>query len=573
MFNPAQTAAIKAPLGPLRIIAGPGTGKTRTLLGRILALRQQHQIPAPKILALTFTNKAAHELADRLRKNQEPQIRCQTFHALAAYLLRKYANPNFQILNPTQQNSLLQKILTPTEQKQQTAILTDLEILAERPFLPNNPRDLQAKLTESRRQEIWQNYQTALQENQVTDFSQLQTQLLALWQNQPAIQQKCQALFQAILVDEYQDISHLQIELIRKLAQTHQNLTVVGDHNQTIYTWRGARATSLQEFPTLFPAAHTIQLTHNYRNPPAVLQGAQTLIAQNSDQLPQQLFAVQKNNCQIQLWEVPNQQAEIAALQTILQTEIGSLSSMTSADELDRGATTKRSCREIAILYRTQAQGRQLATALTKAGYPLKISSGHHFWHHPEILAFLAELTKLQNSKGLPTKKTFSQFLTEQIEQLDLPYLQKNRLRQLSSFALAFDQLTFSAALTKFLDEAALAQNADNLVPSDALNLLTLHAAKGLEFPIVCLTGLSDGLIPHQKYLTDPTKLAEERRLLYVGLTRAQTELHLILNKETKPSRFLAEIAKDALATRQLPIKTLNQIQRRRRKQAQLKLF
>lgn len=571
LYNTEQQAAIIAPPKPLRIIAGPGTGKTRTLVGRIEAFIKEHDIPPSRILALTFTNKAAHELTERLQANGQHGVQAMTFHSLAAKLLRRYWQDDFRILTESEQNELLQKILNSAEQKQRAEIVADWEILAERDFCTDGVRSFRSALSEGRLRELLTKYHTALQQENALDFNQLQVRLLSLWRDQPEVLRQCQKLFAAALVDEYQDVSSLQIELVRQLVQPHENITVVGDSDQTIYAWRGARATSMEEFTQLFPEAVTVSLTQNYRNPAAVLRGAQTLIAHNSERQNVELSATKNSETKISLWETRSTAEEIEVVLSLLEKQVGSIAHMHHADELDTDGEEKRSFSEIAILYRTQVQGKVLESALTKQGYPVQRSSGEHFWQRKEVSAFLETLTQLRERGELPAEQKLSQFLAAQIAAVDVPNAQKKRLQQLISVAVAFDDLPFAEALAQFLDEAALQQEADNVLVADAINLLTLHAAKGLEFPVVCLVGLSEGVLPSKQYAQDEQGIAEERRLLYVGMTRAQEELHLVTNGER--SRFLTEIGEDCLTWAELDEKKVSRIRRKEAKEAQGKLF
>ena len=571
MFNAEQQSAISAACKPLRIIAGPGTGKTRTLVGRIENFVTQDQILPSRILALTFTNKAAHELTERLQANGQHGVQALTFHALAAKLLRRYWQADVQILTESEQSELLQKILNTAEQKQRVEIVADWEILAERDFCADSVRSFRSALSEERLRELLANYKTALQEQNALDFNQLQVRLLQLWREQPEVLRNCQELFSAVLVDEYQDVSSLQIELVRQLVQPHENLTVVGDSDQTIYAWRGARATSMEEFTQLFPEATTVSLTQNYRNPAAVLRGTQTLIAHNSERQNVELSATKNSETRIKLWETRSTAEEIEVVLSLLEKQVGSIAHMHHADELDTDGEEKRSLSEIAILYRTQAQGKVLEAALTKQGYPVQRSSGEQFWQRKEVGAFLETLAQLRERGELPAEQKLSQFLAAQVANVDVPAIQKKRLQQLISVAVAFDDLSFVEALAQFLDEAALQQEADNVLAADAINLLTLHAAKGLEFPVVCLVGLTKGVLPSKQYAQHEQGIAEERRLLYVGMTRAQEELHLVTNGEQ--SRFLAEIAEDCLMRAELDEQKVRRVRRREAKEAQMKLF
>ncbi|MBN1258550.1 UvrD-helicase domain-containing protein [Candidatus Peregrinibacteria bacterium] len=545
MLNPSQQQAIETAGGPLRIVAGAGTGKTRTLTERIAYLIETENILPHRILALTFTNKAAHEMVERLRQKREilkqvqddnallaPQV--MTFHSLAARLLRQYWDPNFIIL--TEKDG-------------------------------GPPEDVNA-----------------------LDFDGLLTKLIEVWDEKPEVLMDCQQKFDHILVDEYQDVNAAQIEIVRRLAEPHRNLCVVGDPDQTIYSWRGAKATSMTEFAELYPETKTVILTQNYRNPPAILKGAEELIRHNPDRIEKRLEAAKTTGQPIALWENGNEWEGYDTISHILEMHLGSHGDMVLADSLDVGRHGGfRPFSDIAILYRTQAEGKKIAARLAERGYPCQMSASESFWERKEVKEFLGELEKFRSGichpelvSGSAAAPLFSSWLRDRITSFaaskQLKAAPANHLNLLIAYAIPFDRLPVQEALAIFLDETKLQQEADNLIMADRINLLTLHAAKGLEFPVVVIIGLEEEHIPHLKPTDDPDNLAEERRLLYVGMTRATEELHLLGakktgNKELKPSRFLAEIGHANMATGQLPEKAAIRLKRKAIKQAQMKMF
>lgn len=617
MLNSAQRQAIQTTEGPLRIIAGAGTGKTFTLINRINYLITEKDTLPNKILTLTFTNKAAHELKERLVKMGQPNTLALTFHSLAAKLLRKYWQADFEILSSKEAEKILAEVLNKEEEKKIREILTDISTFQRSKLIippeEENPYFL-SSLNPERISEIAETYTKKLTEKNALDFSSLLTKLLEIWRDKPETLQQCQELFSHVLVDEYQDVNAIQIEILKKLVEAHKNICVVGDGDQTIYSWRGAKASTMQEFENMFPATKSITLTQNYRNPPAILRGAEELIQNNSDRLKKKLEAALKKAGVIKFWKNKNEYQEYEVLFYLLEKYLGSTSDMHMADQLDtehHNSFCKLS--DIALLYRTQAQGKVLAETLSKKGYPYQISSGEYFWERKEIKKFLIELESISSFiPNLPVRRSaneggigdpenikvdssavadgndkmadvkFSHWITERIEDFinaeKLSKNQANRLRQLITYSIQFDNLYLSEALQAFLDETKTEQEADNLLYADRINLLTLHAAKGLEFPIVLIFGLEEGEIPAKKSKDDPYFLEEERRLLYVGMTRAKEELHLFCKqtkneKEQSSSRFLAEIKEENLHLGTLPEERRQRLRKKEMKKAQMKLF
>jgi len=572
MLNLEQQQAVRATDGPVRIIAGAGTGKTHTLISRIAYLIEEKKADPRKILALTFTNKAAHELNQRLQKKDLPLVDAMTFHALAARLLRQFWNPDFKILTPKEQEEILKELIGDRDDWKET--LADIEKIRNQ----TEGRDDHPGMNE-----IIDKYHERLADQNALDFTGLLTTLPELWDSHPDTLSACQSLYHYLMVDEYQDVNPLQITIMRQLAGPHRNLCVVGDPDQTIYSWRGSQADSMADFENLYPDTISVTLTKNYRNPPALLKGAESLIAKNPGRLKKELKPVSAKTTGITLWESNTDFHRSEMLFHLLEKWIGSHSAMHRADELDVGREEGfRKLSDIAVLYRTKGEGKKLYADLSKRGYPCQLSAPESFWQKKVIVDFMEGLDNLRQWSAIETDQKFSKWLREKItkfiEAEDLTRAKINRLSHLIPHAMAFDCLPVSEALTQFLDEVRLQQDADNLVQADRISLLTLHAAKGLEFPIVLIMGLEEDNLPHKKIKDDPYWLAEERRLMYVGMTRATEELHLFRtqkkeSRSLKPSRFLEEIGSENMTSGAMPEVKIEQIRKREIKKAQMKLF
>lgn len=575
MLNEQQKKAVEITQGPLRIIAGVGTGKTFTLINRVDYLVKEKKIDQKKILLLTFTNKAAREISHRLAEMEYSSVLAMTFHSLAAKMLRKFWSNDFKILDSLQQEKLIKKILPDkkTNIKDTIAKLDSMRL--------NRVLDIDPKSSNSKLEDILNKYEAVLAEENALDFNGLLTALYKLWLLKPDILAECQKMFARIMVDEYQDVNIIQIEILKKLAGSHKNLCVVGDEDQTIYSWRGSSPDSMSNFEKIFPETLSVTLVENYRNPPSILLGAEKLIKNNPDRIEKSLVAKSQIDNKIHLWECPNIAHQNEVLFHLLEKYFGSKSDMFEADELDTGDKNFRNLSDIALLYRTQDQGKFLAEQLTKKGYPYQISNSEYFWEQSEIIKFLDGISVFdEKNEGISDsteKNKLSDWVSKKaeifIEANKLKETQNNRLRHLVPYAIQFDYLGFDEALRAFFDDIKTQQDADNLVYADRINLLTLHASKGLEFPIVVIFGLEEGKIP-----LDKSPLAEERRLLYVGMTRAKEELHLIYTdkisgKNSEHSRFLVEIGLENMFIAKLPDKQTSKIKNRELKKAQLTLF
>lgn len=583
MLNDAQKQAVEHSDGPLRILAGAGTGKTRTVVSRVGHLLRTEQAKSHEILLLTFTNKSAHELNERLHKADLPRVHATTFHGLAAGLLRQFWQKDFTILSAKEQEELLRNILYSQERDDLTNMVSDLNNVRQAAACEAPWPKLIANTTLERLSEIWHAYSRVLTEKKATDFTGLLTTVLELWRDQPAILEKCQTRYRFVHVDEYQDVSPIQIKLVERLTEPHKNLCVVGDPDQTIYSWRGAQADSLAQFLTTYPDATSITLTKNYRNPEPILKGAEALITHNEGREAKPLEATLTGETPITLWENTDEWRANESLFYLLEQFFGSHDHMVSADHLDTARKDGfRTFNDVAILYRTQAEGRLIAAHLAQKGYPYQQSSMLQFWEHRDVQGVLQKFLALREIGKLPEEETFSTWFREQLDEFiwhqSIPDSKQDRLQQLLPIAMAFDHLPLPEALDQFLNEADTAQEADNLVLADKINLLTLHAAKGLEFPIVLIMGLEEGHLPHKKLKDDPYWLAEERRLLYVGMTRAREQLHLFTtrkvdSKAMDPSRFIGEIGPENLTYGKLPEKRVTSSRRKQVKKAQVRMF
>lgn len=510
MLNEEQQKAVSIIFGPLQVIAGAGTGKTRVLIERTCHLIENGILPSG-ILLLTFTNKAANEIYERISARNYSSVNIMTFHALAARLLRRFWKNDFTI---------------------------------------NDEND-----------------------SETLTFDDLLKKLLEIFEN-PEILKSCQDFFSHIMVDEYQDVNEDQIKILQKLALAHQNICVVGDMDQTIYSWRGANIKTMVEFTKLYPNAQTVVLTKNYRNPADILSSAQNLISNNTDRIPVILNPIKNEGCGVLVWKAKDFFEHTEILMHLLAQKLGSHNSMIDADILDN-KNFGFSFSDVAIIYRTQEEGKKIAQKLEKHGYPYQMSSPQSFFERSEIKKFLKNIKPLAALPSFPDVP-FSKWIMERIEEFikneNLKADQENRLKLLISITMKFNDKPIKEALMNFLDETKTEQEADNLINLNLIQLLTFHAAKGLEFPIVLICGLEEEIIPHKKSINDPYLLAEERRLLYVGMTRASNELHLLVNcKNGKESRFIKEIGPMGLGI--LPEPNIKRLKKWKNKRAQQALF
>jgi len=587
-LNPQQKRASEAHFAPLLIVAGAGTGKTTTLTERLAHFIKQGIAPE-RICALTFTNKAAQEMLERTankmgdaRKGKEPLI-C-TFHSLGARILRKEARlfgrtPNFAIFDDHDSFDLIKKILKNLEGYK----------LAGRGKKTNEkPAFFYQKISEvknldkkidivgAREKEdfiasrVFDAYEKKLLDNNAFDFDDLIEKVVYLFKQYPDVLKKYQQKFEAVLVDEYQDVSPKQYELIKLLARNHKNLSVVGDDEQLIYGWRYANLKIFLNFESDWPGAQVAFLEENYRSTGNIIRAAAAISKNNARRRPKNLWTKNPGGKLIRITETSdeNEEAEIIA------------------GEIENCKLKIVNC-GIAVLYRTNAQSRAVEQALIRHQIPYRIFGGLKFYERKEIKDVVAGLRYAMNPKDEVSrerlektfsKKTFAALAaalskeatapTELIERFleatdYLAYLERNysnftdrqeNITELIHFASRFDNLAGllqDIALVQATDESVSrvkGQGSSNLpvnpkrseAGSYGASLMTIHLAKGLEFDAVFIVGCSEGLLPHGRSLDDEERMEEERRLMYVAMTRARKQLYISFYDV--PSRFIGEI-------------------------------
>ncbi|MDF2446808.1 MAG: uvrD [Moraxellaceae bacterium] len=625
-LNPAQLAAVTSDAQHLLVLAGAGSGKTRVLTTRIAWFCQEHGLSPWSVLAVTFTNKAAAEMRHRLEGLlgiPTQALWIGTFHGIAHRFLRTHwaeagLPQNFQILDADDQVRLLKRVireLNLDEEKwparQAAWFINGQKDEGLRPQHISHNGDL-FLATMAR---IYQSYEEACARGGTLDFAELLLRSHELWLKRPDILAHYRGRFRQVLVDEFQDTNSVQYAWLRMLVGTDGMLTVVGDDDQSIYGWRGAKIENIREFQRDFPEADVIRLEQNYRSTGTILAAANAVIANNAERLGKELWTQGVEGTPIRLYTGYNDLDEAA----FVVREIGQY--------VDRGMAR----REIAILYRSNAQSRVLEEALIRARLPYRIHGGLRFFERAEIKSAMAYLRLIGNphddtafervvnlpvrgigDKSLETLRALAKELgvslwqtvqkaaverllpsaaiskfsvfTDLIRDLetttaDVPLHERveaviqasglrahyekekgekgqARLENLMELVAAarefeWDEEEAPTALAAFLDHAALeAGEAQASEFEDAVQLMTLHSAKGLEFPVVFLVGMEEGLFPHEMALQE-NNLEEERRLCYVGITRAMRELVITYaeirrlygdEKHNAPSRFIREI-------------------------------
>jgi DNA helicase-2/ATP-dependent DNA helicase PcrA len=572
-LNPAQEAAVRAPAGPLLIVAGAGTGKTRTLTSRLVHFMEQGMRPE-RICAITFTNKAAKEMADRMARmtstqsspRGEGEVRhpfVGTFHSLGARILRKECHAfcrdfNFTIFDDHDSFDVVKKILKPAggEAKEEPKKKETPGILIEAISRAKN-LNLQGEAPHP----ILSRYEAVLQENNAFDFDDLIEKVVALFRSSPRVLAKYQDMFDAVLVDEYQDINPKQHEFVQLLAGKHRNLSAVGDDEQTIYGWRYADIKIFLGFERDWPGAQVHFLEENYRSTGAIIRGAASVAKNNRVRAPKNLYTNNPDGEPITLYEAWSESEE--------------------AEWVGEKIKNNRAVvKNIAILYRTNAQSRAVEQALIRRDVPYRIFGGLKFYERREIKDAVAALRYAGNSRDAVARERLTKNLTKRrfaafqarldgftdkkpAEILDLfletykymEYLADNftnveerqeNIAELSEFVSGFD------SMSALLEKLSLLQSTDDAnsngkrdADGEAVNLMTIHMAKGLEFDNVFLIGAAEGLLPHARSMDREPQLEEERRLMYVAMTRARDKLHISFSGA--PSRFIGEIPEDCL--------------------------
>ncbi len=620
-LNPQQKLAVQAADKPLLIVAGAGTGKTRTLTSRLLYLINKG-VPPQNIVAITFTNKAAREMAERIHNAKTANTLGEyrenfshhshplshrshyaspfigTFHSLGAKILRAEARrlgrtPDFVIFDDNDSLRLVKKIVKLTEEQ-----LTGVEEQGPAPLAekiskikngivaPNSFKNSGPTLR------VLKRYEEELQRQNAFDFDDLIEKVVEIFQKHPEVLKKYQKRFHCFLVDEYQDLNNKQYELVKLLVGDSSRLSVVGDDQQMIYSFRGSNFKIFLDFENDWPEANVIFLEENYRSTSNIIKTASTLVQNNVYQKPKILWTKNETGQLVKIIETDDEGAEAEWLAgqvdkfiSHANAQVGKLDNQNLKTHKLRGPET------IAVLYRTNAQSRALEQALLERNLPYQIFGGVRFYERKEIKDIVASLRWAQNPqdelsrerleknlskrKFLEFQKSFTArqrlrpselihlFLetTGYLELLERDFFnfeeRRENIGELMNFAAGFEELPL------FLEQIALLQPTDDLAangkarsakrnrlfaPSDsrlAVNLMTIHLAKGLEFDTVFVAGCNEGVLPHGRSLNSQAEIEEERRLMYVAMTRAKKKL--FLSFYDWPSRFLGELPQETI--------------------------
>jgi len=572
-LNQKQQEAVKNIEGASVILAGAGSGKTRVLISKVLNLIKNHQVDPYSILMITFTNKAAGEMKERIGRRLGF---VGTFHAFCAKILRIEGEViglerKFTIYDDDDQIDLLKQILKKMESKKFTPSYFLNRISAAKNQLIDYKRyseffsDYNAPFVS----EVYEKYQKALKKNRAVDFDDLLVLTVRLFKKNEKILEKYQKRYRHILVDEFQDTNYAQYAIIRLLGEKYKNVTVVGDFSQSIYSWRGADIKNLEKFQADFPKSKVIYLEENYRSTQKILDFATMIIAKNQTHPILQLFTKNNEGEEIDFRELENEEQEAI----FIAREIIQLSK-------------NKVHPNFAVLYRTNAQSRVIEEVFLHYGLPYVLVGGTRFYERREIkdvLAYLRLLVNPEDSVSLERikkigKRKFDKFKelyneikdeiekkpTDQLMELifektkyleiynvsdETDFSRLENIKELKSVAISYPKLT------EFLEQVALVESEyfageKKASGDEGIKLMTLHQAKGLEFPYVFIVGVEEGILPHSRSIDDVFALEEERRLFYVGITRAQKKLYITYVRrrfifgrraETLKSRFIME--------------------------------
>jgi len=634
-LNPEQREAVESTEGPLLVLAGAGSGKTRVLVHRIAYLIGACGIPPEGIFAVTFTNKAAGEMRERVEKLLGPeagQVWCSTFHSACVRILRREAghlnlSRGFAIYDDDDTLQAIKEALRRLNLDPKTydprRLRWRIDQYKNSGMLPAAAVEAAVDLDAEVTAEVYAGYQRILAENQALDFGDLLLQTTVLFERFPAVLEHYRRRWQYVLVDEYQDTNRVQYDLVRQLAGGHRNLCAVGDGDQSIYGWRGADIRNILEFERDFPDTRVVKLERNYRSTQPILAGATAVVSNNLERHEKRLWTDREEGEKIRLYTALDDRDEA---QFVVREVIEAV------------RESGRPYRDFAIFYRTNAQSRPFEEELLKYDVPYAVVGGVRFYARAEVkdaLAYLRLATNpadsvalrrivnnpprgigkasvekaavLAEARDVPLLEGLREFaaqggrsgakvaaflaladeLAGELPQLGpgeaiaraldrsgyLRHLEgqgtveaEGRLENLRELLTGADDFAAANAgldgderspLELFLEEVALVADLDQWDDrQDRISLMTAHSAKGLEFPVVFLVGLEEGIFPHAASARDEAGIEEERRLCYVGMTRAMERLVLTTAEERRrfgsrsyqaPSRFLSEIPEDLL--------------------------
>jgi DNA helicase II / ATP-dependent DNA helicase PcrA len=627
-LNKAQLEAVQYIKGPLLILAGPGSGKTRVITHRIAYLVKTTGVSPRSILAVTFTNKAAREMQERLHKllgSLADQVSAGTFHAIGARILRQDGkslglDTNFVIYDEEDQQSLVKQCLL------------DLDLDPRQ----HNPQKIRNAISQAKSQQltheglaaqarspwddvicrVYERYQEQLGQSNAADFDDLLMKVVQLFEKHPAVLEKYRSRYLHLMVDEFQDTNLIQYKLVRLLGGKHRNVCVVGDPDQSIYSWRFADIRNILSFEKDFPDARVIVLDQNYRSTKNILGAASAIISANKKRKQKDLWTANTEGTPVFLIKTYNEQEEA-------QFVVNEVLKLSGGDGIKPG--------DCVVMYRTNAQSRAVEEAFMRYGLKYKLVGGTRFYQRREIKDTIAYLRVIQNpfdnislariirvpgrgigaktlsdltnwarENNLPLFATiksvndgggpgfgakintalagFYRMLNDLVvegQQLSLVKLidtmlersgyrdtirgeedgeeRWENIQELRTVAADYDELPPGEGLAPFLEKVSLVADTDEIESrDDTVTLITLHQAKGLEFPVVFIVGMEEGLLPHRRSMEEGgDELEEERRLCYVGVTRAEQHVYLMhtarraifgMSAESTPSRFLNDL-------------------------------
>jgi DNA helicase-2/ATP-dependent DNA helicase PcrA len=630
-LNPAQKAAVEAINGPVLILAGPGSGKTRVITHRVAYLIRVVGVNPRCIMAVTFTNKAAREMESRLLQLVSGSVKdltLGTFHAICARILRVDGkaigiDPKYVIYDDDDQISLikrsLQDLALDPKQFAPRALQSAISFAKSRMLTPSDYLQKGRSYFEEVTQRVYERFQQLLTDSNALDFDDLLMKTVLLFRQNPEILARYQARYLHIQVDEFQDTNLVQYELVKQLAGKYRNICVVGDPDQSIYSWRSADIRNILNFEKDFPDARVVLLEQNYRSTQLILDAASHVISANKQRKPKDLWTQNEKGIPPAVIETYSEEEEA-------QWVVNEIDRLARSGEVKSG--------DCAVMFRTNAQSRVLEEAFIRYGMPYKLVAGTRFYERREvkdIIAYLRliqnpfdsvslmrvinvpqrgigersidELTRWARSQGVNEYKALQLLADSKESDAELPFsgrtvkalagfavmlenfMEKSKelnlvalfdsvveksgykqyitglvdgedrwenILELRGVAQDFKDLRPGEGLTAFLEGVALVSDVDSLEEKiDTVTLITLHQAKGLEFPVVFIVGMEDGILPHYKSIDDPAQLEEERRLCYVGITRAKKKVYLVRafrrhlmgsSAVNKPSRFLQDI-------------------------------
>jgi DNA helicase-2/ATP-dependent DNA helicase PcrA len=658
-LNPKQREAVETVDGPLLIVAGPGSGKTRVVTQRIAYLIRVCGVSPYRIASVTFTNRAAREMRHRLTQLLGPNIRdlsAGTFHSFCAMVLRRDGDAigldrNYAIYDSSDQIDLIKRCMKEVDVDPKSfaprAVLSAISAAKSKLLDVDGFRLAGESYFDEIVLRVYERYEELLSQSSATDFDDLLLKAHFLFDQFPEIAKKYQDRYVHFMIDEFQDTNVVQYSVAKQLSQTHRNLCVVGDPDQSIYSWRNADIRNILSFQTDFPEAKVIALEENYRSTQTILDAATSLIATNTQRVEKELWTRNGKGASIVVREGYNEEEEAQFVIRDIQR--------LNRGEGD-GVTRRYSLGDIAVTYRVNAQSRALEEACLRYGMPYQVVGGLKFYHRQEVKDLAAYLRLVANpdddvsldrvvniplrgigqrtvdelkrlardsgtsmfaaiealaqskengtgasgrfaprsmqaligfrelikglagqaestSEGAPVdlvglidlvldKTGYKRHVLEESERGEERW---DNIQEFRNTAGDLVHLGVRDALTEFLERVSLVSDVDSLEEKpDAITLITLHQVKGLEFPVVFIVGMEEGILPHMRSMEDPAALEEERRLCYVGITRAKERLYLMRafrrrvgyrggSEPSMASRYLADIPSELILTEREP--------------------